>query len=256
MNDKDEPRRLFDSDDAPTGLRTLLVRAHEDVAPDAVVAQLLGRVERQAAMPGSSGRWAARRSTKLLLAVALVGAGGAVWFGAARDRAAAPVVVSPPEMPRLEQGRAQNPVMEAPVPSDTSGGRAPAAETVLPSRTHAGSNRSPRAVRSRGAGETETAVSTGTEPASGEEYALLRAARRALADDPARALQFTDQHRRRFTQGMLMQEREAIAVEALARLGRTSDVKVRAQAFFATFPSSPYRGRVERAVASLPVEKK
>jgi hypothetical protein len=254
MNDKDEPRRLFDSDDAPTGLRTLLVRAHEDVAPDAAVAQLLGRIERQASSPGFSGRWSVRRSTKLFLAVALVGVGGVVGLWAARERVDAHVVVPPSEMPAPEQGVAQNATPEAPAPP-ASTEQAPTPEAALPSRPHVASSGTLRALRGRGAGETETAVSTGTGSASAEEYALLRSARRALADNPAAALQFTEQHRRRFPDGMLIQEREAIAIEASAHLGRTGDVKARAQAFFLHFPSSPYRGRVERAVASLPVEK-
>lgn len=255
MNDKNEPRRLFESDDAPTGLRTLLVRAHEDVAPDAAVVQLLGRVESRGPMPGSAGRWAVRRSTKLLLAVALVGAGGAVWLGISRDRAATHVVVPPPEMPGLEQGPAPNAAMDPPAPSATAVEPEPAPEAALPSRTRAGGNRSPRVVRGPGVGETETAVFAGTESASAEEYALLRSARRALADNPARAMQFTDQHRRRFPNGMLTQEREAIAIEAEVRLGRILQARARTAAFFVLFPNSPYRGRVERAVAALPVPK-
>jgi hypothetical protein len=257
MNDKNEPRRLFDSDDAPTGLRTLLVQAHEDVAPDAAVAQLVGRVERQASMAGSPGKWAIRRSTKLvtklLLAVALVGAGGAVWLWA-RDRAAVHVVVPPREMPEPEHGRAENAATEPPVPSTSPDDQTPTAEAALSPRRHVVNSGGRRDLRGRGAGDPETAIFTGIDSASAEEYALLRSARRTLADNPARAIQFTDQHRRRFPNGMLTQEREVISIEAEVRLGRTRQAKARSVAFFFLYSNSPYRDRVMRAVASLPVE--
>lgn len=250
MSHKDEPRRLFESDDAPAGLRSLLVRAHEDVPPEAAVAELLGRIERQAPMPGSSGKWTFRHATKVLLAVVLLGTGGAVSLWAIRDRAAAHAV-PPPEMPTLQQDPAQNTATEPPVSPPRLGEQPAAPEATSPPRPLVGANRAPRAVRGRGLAETDTAISTGAGSASDEEYALLRSARRALADHPAQALHFTDEHLRRFTQGMLVQEREAIAVEALVHLGRTGDAKVRAQAFFALFPGSPYRGRVERALTSV-----
>jgi hypothetical protein len=101
--------------------------------------------------------------------------------------------------------------------------------------------------------ETETAVALATEvgPTSAGEYRLLRAARQALADRPARAMELVDEHARRFAHGMLAQEREAIAVDALVQLGREGQARARAQAFFVAYPSSPYRSRIERAVGSL-----
>jgi hypothetical protein len=248
MSHKDEPRRLFESDDAPAGLRSLLVRAHEDAPPEATVAELLGRIERQAPLPGSSARWPFRHGAKALLAVVLVGTVGAVSLWAIRDRTAAHAV-PPPEMPTLQQAPAHTAAMEPPVPSPRLDEQTAAPEAPAPSRPLVGGNRAPRAVRGRSL--TETAISTGAGAASAEEYALLRSARRALADHPAQALHFTDEHLRRFTQGMLVQEREAIAVEALVHLGRTDDAKLRAQAFFASFPGSPYRGRVERALTPV-----
>jgi hypothetical protein len=82
------------------------------------------------------------------------------------------------------------------------------------------------------------------------EGALLHAAHAAIADNPSRALALTAEHVRRFPSGMLVQEREVIAVEALARLGRAGEARARAAAFFATYPSSAYRHRVDDALGS------
>jgi hypothetical protein len=86
---------------------------------------------------------------------------------------------------------------------------------------------------------------------SADEYRLLRSARQALASDPTKALNLTQEHIRRFPQGMLTQEREAIAVEALVHLNRHVQAKTRGQAFLAAYPVSPYRSRVEHALSRL-----
>jgi outer membrane protein assembly factor BamD (BamD/ComL family) len=46
----------------------------------------------------------------------------------------------------------------------------------------------------------------------------------------------------------LVQEREVIAITALARLGRLSEAQRRAERFRAAYPSSPYVDRVDRVV--------
>jgi outer membrane protein assembly factor BamD (BamD/ComL family) len=76
----------------------------------------------------------------------------------------------------------------------------------------------------------------------------LRDARLALNSDPARALALTEQHRREYPNGGFSQEREVIAITALARLGRTSEARSRADRFRSAHPTSPYIERVNRAV--------
>lgn len=80
------------------------------------------------------------------------------------------------------------------------------------------------------------------------ETALLRDARLALNGDPARALALTEQHRQEYPNGGFAQEREVIAITALARLGRTSEARSRAERFRSAYPTSPYIERVDRAV--------
>jgi hypothetical protein len=72
------------------------------------------------------------------------------------------------------------------------------------------------------------------------EHALLREARATLEATPARALELTEQHRVGFPRGVLTQEREMIAIEALERLGRTRAASRRAASFVSQWPTSPY----------------
>lgn len=76
------------------------------------------------------------------------------------------------------------------------------------------------------------------------EVALLRDARLALGGNPAEALALAEQHRVQFPRGAMVQERELIAISALARLGRHAAVLARAAQFERDFPNSPYRKQV------------
>ncbi|HVT08413.1 MAG TPA: hypothetical protein VHO67_13220 [Polyangia bacterium] len=81
------------------------------------------------------------------------------------------------------------------------------------------------------------------------EAVLLRSAREALATSPARTLSLTNEHLRRYPHGMLNQEREALAIEALIALGSTKEARQRAWAFELEYPDSPHRGRIRQALA-------
>ena len=76
------------------------------------------------------------------------------------------------------------------------------------------------------------------------EVALLRDAQLALRSNPAEALALAEQHRALFGRGAMVQERELIAITALARLGRHTAVLARAAQFERDFPTSPYRKQV------------
>jgi hypothetical protein len=88
----------------------------------------------------------------------------------------------------------------------------------------------------------------GARPAL-SEAALLEQARSALASDPARALALTRQHQARFPNGILRQEREVIAIEALRRLGRGKTAAERAGSFEQAFPDSAHRRAVESGLS-------
>jgi hypothetical protein len=82
------------------------------------------------------------------------------------------------------------------------------------------------------------------------EGALLLQARRELTSDPAGALALAREHARRFPAGALVPEREVLAIEALARLGRTSDARRRLELFRARFPQSPHISRLDALIAA------
>jgi hypothetical protein len=100
------------------------------------------------------------------------------------------------------------------------------------------------AERARSSGRMST-VATSASPSAHEESQLIGSARTALrAGDATGALQLLDRVERRYPQGVLVQEREALRVEALAALGRTAEAKARADAFVRVYPKSPHVARV------------
>ena len=60
-----------------------------------------------------------------------------------------------------------------------------------------------------------------------EEVALLDRARAALSASPAEALALTAEHASRFPQGKMGMEREIVAIDALRRLGRADEARVK-----------------------------
>lgn len=110
---------------------------------------------------------------------------------------------------------------------------------------------------------TATAITPGADDASAatprapsppfpapSEGELLGRAERSLATSPSMALALADEHARRFPRGSLVQEREVIAVEALARLGRAAGARARGQAMLRAYPSSIYRTKLEQVIGS------
>ncbi len=69
--------------------------------------------------------------------------------------------------------------------------------------------------------------------------------------DPTGALAVVREHEQRCAAGLLVQERERIAIDALAKLGRVDAAKARSRAFEERFPSSPHLRRVRQVVERL-----
>jgi len=78
-----------------------------------------------------------------------------------------------------------------------------------------------------------------------DELALLARAQSSLAGDPKTALELTAVHERTYQGGVLVQEREVIAIDALLRLGRATEATSRAQRFHRHFPASAHGRRVD-----------
>lgn len=66
--------------------------------------------------------------------------------------------------------------------------------------------------------------------------------------DLAGALAAARDHEQRCPAGLLVQERERIAIEALAKLGRVDAARARARAFEERHPSSPHLRRVRQVI--------
>ena len=84
------------------------------------------------------------------------------------------------------------------------------------------------------------------------EVDLIRRAQAAVASDPTAALRLADEHRRLYPGGGLAQEREVIAIDALTRLGRTTEARARAKRFVAAWPDSTHLARLEKILGAPP----
>jgi len=81
-------------------------------------------------------------------------------------------------------------------------------------------------------------------PSSEQDAALLQQAQRFVTADPARALTLTRDHELHFPASPLAEERQALRIEALARLGRRPEAARDLATFDQRFPHSIYRHRL------------
>ena len=83
------------------------------------------------------------------------------------------------------------------------------------------------------------------------EISVLDRARQALETDaPEQAYRLLDQHRRRFAQGTLIPEAEALRIEALVRLGDSERAQRMTQRFLIDYPAHPLCERVSALTAT------
>jgi hypothetical protein len=82
------------------------------------------------------------------------------------------------------------------------------------------------------------------------ETQLVTRAQDALRSNPSEALALCNDHAKRFPNGMLVQEREVIAIEALVKTGRTDEARRRADRFKARFPGSAAIRRIDVIVGN------
>jgi hypothetical protein len=91
-------------------------------------------------------------------------------------------------------------------------------------------------------------IETGALEAAESEASFLRRTRAALVADPALALRMTEEHASRYPRGVLLQERDVIAIDALVRLGRRDEARARATTFHARYPSSAHASHLAAIV--------
>ncbi len=77
------------------------------------------------------------------------------------------------------------------------------------------------------------------------ELSLLRAAENALQrNDPTRAMSLLDEHGRVFPNGQLSEDRKALRVHALCRMGKVAQADAEARVLLGRNPSSPHAERL------------
>jgi len=166
-------------------------------------------------------QWVFAMAAGLVLALGAAAYAARGWVGLSSS----PAHVAPSAAPRAATPRPPAAVPAMPEPD------APA--TIAPAAT-------PHAKRSAGR-TTATGIPTN------EELHLLRAARQDVTrGDFARALAVIGEHARRFRNGSLVEEREALRVKALAGLGRRDDAQRAAAQFRARFPHSVFLSTFDR----------
>jgi outer membrane protein assembly factor BamD (BamD/ComL family) len=78
-----------------------------------------------------------------------------------------------------------------------------------------------------------------------QEVAFIKEARQALRDgNAARALRLLEECGRLHPAGVLVQERERLAIQALIAGGRAGEASARASEFLRKYPDSPHAGEV------------
>jgi hypothetical protein len=153
---------------------------------------------------------------------------------------AGPPTVSWEELPRSPEPPASPPAhARARTPAGPAAERAPEVEAPTPEIA------APTADAVEAVAQAENPAPESAPPSEG---ALLLRARKQLASDPAAALSLTDEVSRRFPAGPLAPEREVLAIEALAKLGRTGEARARFVTFRARYPQSPHLERLQRLV--------
>jgi hypothetical protein len=96
-------------------------------------------------------------------------------------------------------------------------------------------------------------ASAGHDTDLASERALIEMARSALSHgNPIQALDAVGRHAAKFPYGQLVEERENIAIHALADAGRLDEARARAERFRKRFPKSIFLPSIDAAVGTAP----
>jgi hypothetical protein len=242
MIDQAEPTRLRDADSgAPSRLRDLFDAAARDLPTPAELARLEARLQpllgdAPAPVPPSNpGRLSP--ALKLGLGVLALGGVGMVVALSARDTEKSVRVTGTSTGSTVTSAPATS--SAAPAPSAPALPPTATAPLVAPPAVSAPGVRPPASAR-------EGAPARPSSAASGlPEDRLLEKARAALRQDPALSLALTREHQQRFAGGVLTQEREVIAIDALRRLGRSAEADRRAERFEQRYPGSAHQRKLD-----------
>lgn len=187
-------------------------------------------------------------AAKLVALLAIAAASGAIVGAAVQSRGSAPLSTTDVRASAtLPPSPSPAPASSSAVPSVAASALAPALSVDAPSPVL-----SPRASAKVAAPSSPSHTSSSSapkDPSLARERTLLDMGRTALArGDAAAALVALDTHAREFPGSQLGQEREVLAIQALASAGRRAEAQSRADAFRARYPHSPFAGVVEETV--------
>jgi hypothetical protein len=224
-----EPSFWPEGDDAPPELQQLLSFAEAPRPLDAVArARSRRRLLALAALPAAAGTmfWVQNLALGALLggAVSVGVAAGTGSFSAREPPAPSvnePVRPTPPT--RVDRTK------PSPEPTVAEQPRADGARAFVPAPA-----------------TTASTAPSSTSDSVAAEARLLESARRALAADPARALELVARHEREYPTGVLAVEREFLAIDALVRSGRRQEAEARGRRMREHAPGSLYEERLER----------
>lgn len=251
-----EPRRWNDPrGDAPSGVRDML-RYAERTRPmsPADLGRTAAQITKVAAAPTiAATSVAAWLSAKGAVAVATVGLAVGLTVAVARapSRTHAGATGAPHASPSPSAPRAVSapsvvapPAVAPPALAAPADPREPAPSVPTARAAHASG------ARAAAAASTAAATPEVQDAVTREVNALGRA--RALVERrPAEAYALLRAHAAQFATGMLGEEREALTIDALRRLGRAREARARAEAFLARHPTSINAERVRGSLNAL-----
>ncbi len=241
MSDETDPPRLSKSagSDAERRLASLVSASQSDVGSPQQIAALETRLMPLIGPPSPIAKVASAGKA------ATLGGAGAVKLAAAGAVVAAAVYFGAHGLHGTE-GPQVAPTAPAEQTAPATPAEEPAAPVAPPAPSPAESAPAPEVV---GSAPVPPAPTVSHERAPSESD-LVGQAQAALSGNPARALALCEQHRRLYPRGVLVQEREVLAVEALQRLGRHSQAVARGERFLKAFPGSAHQSKIAAIVGS------
>lgn len=245
--DDDIQRRLLDDPTISPALRLALMERGRGGPPATVRSSIASGID--GLLTNGSGRAPSRRFSPFQWRIIVLGTltiglavGAAVWvFGSlVPSRRERPVDTSP----ALATGESQR--TDAAIVAPVAVPQVREVMEVMSLRdagpSSSGGARTPLRERNR-VQRTRTDSSDRVEEE--DEISLITRAEGALrASSPREALRLLTEHRQRFSRGILVEEREVLAMDALGRLNRWDEAEARAARFLETYPRSALVPRV------------
>jgi hypothetical protein len=255
----DDPTRWLDDPTLSGALRADL--AHGATATVTGLDTTVGLTALRSAIAAQAGATgalapAASSSFGVKAVVGVLALGGAIglWKATTKDAPTTPTtevvqpvaVVDVPEPAASEEPRPaiphEAPRVQPSVVAEPEPGPEPVEPAVAPSK---------RDDRRRDTVAATKPVAPGAEDSDDkylQEAMLVARARKSLAYDAKATLELTEQIASEFPSGQLVEERRALAIRALAKLGRLDEAKERAADFLADHAKGPHAAAVRRAI--------